>query len=359
MEYIERFYETTLPKINYLDRKASIELESNRVQISSPPKCGKTFELINFAKGFARKEMLFLPLHDLRYEERIDSRILERFVKERNIKALIIDDYDMSFAIPECENIALSTTIPTEIEGFETIFLEPLDFEEYLTFEKRLVNMEHSLNNFLKDGTLPEIPYLHESIKTKRKQEILKIVTEDKTELHILLNLIKNIGNKFTLFQHFNLIKKEIKISKDRYYAFANELALSKIIHFLEKFNQPNAAKKVYAFDFSLKNAISFEKNIIKTFENMLFLELSKNDLEIYYTDFLDFIIPESRLGIISSPFVTSGFIETKIRAILGKAKELGVGKIQFVTLTYTQESFERGGIEIEIVPFVEFALGG
>ncbi len=356
MDILKSFYELSLPKYSYINRKALLEANSNKILIVSPPKCGKTSLLLEISKRFKKDRILYLPLKDLRIQNQ-NLQELDEFIAINEIKALFLDDFDDSFVIPQCENIFISTLIPLDFDGFETIFLEALDFEEYLIFEKKFTNLESSLNNFIKNGNLPSITSISQIDKNQTKQEILRLITSDKSELFILSHLLRNVGNKFTLFQHYNLIKKEIKISKDRYYAYANELALKRIIHFLEKLNQPNSAKKIYAFDFSLKSAITFERNIIKTFENMLFLEISKSDFEIYYLDFIDFIIPENSIGIISAPFANSSFVDLKIEKILESDTIVEIKKIIFVTISFEMESVVKSGVEIEVLPFFRFAL--
>ena len=75
--------------------------------------------------------------------------------------------------------------------------------------------------------------------------EILKLFVDDSIELDILLLLIKNSGEKKSIFQLYNTLKKEKKISKDRFYNYCDYLEYNKIIYFCQKFEQPKGVKKI------------------------------------------------------------------------------------------------------------------
>lgn len=357
MEILEYLYELQIPKQDLLHRKVSHALTSEKLELIGAPRSGKTSLIFFYLSQFDKKRVLYIPLNDLRVKSKIETKELNNFIIYHNIDVVAIDDYDLSFELPRSKTLIFSCNKPTKLENFKSLFVELLDFEEYLLFEKKFLNMEHSMNSYLKDGAIPEISLLQEHQKVAKKQEIIKNLAKDETELFIILDLIDNICNKFTLYQHYSLLKKEIKISKDRYYSFIPSLVESKSIYLLERFLNPNAPKKIYSFDFSLKSAISTEKNIIKTFENMLFLELNNSNFELYYLDKLDFFIPEESKCIISAPFANELFIDMKLKNCIDRVKKYEIKRVIFVTLTFELNPYYFDDIEIVVLPFYSFVL--
>jgi hypothetical protein len=159
----------------------------------------------------------------------------------------------------------------------------------------------------------------------------------------ILKFYLSHIGEKFTLYQIYQILKKRIKISKDSFYKTTAELIENRIIYEVNKFNSPKSPKKFYAYNFAFKNILTNRKNILLTFENIIFLELKEK--EIYYKDTLSFYLPEKNLGIMVMPFANEELLEEKLK----KVKD--VKKVQVITISNEFEFFSKN-FEVEVIPF-------
>ncbi|MCK4553374.1 ATP-binding protein [Candidatus Parcubacteria bacterium] len=193
-----------------------------------------------------------------------------------------------------------------------TVF--PLCFKEYIEFNSVIISPKHSrleiINNkniliklakqFIKQGGFPKI------VITKQdnlKKELLiqyfnDIVAKDIGERHKLKNVaqLKALAlfyaNNFSNLISYNKIKKllGIEISLDSIERFSNYLVESYLFYLVPKFSyslagQIKSNKKVYIADNGIRDAVSFKfsDDYGKYLENIVFLELKKEKMEIYY----------------------------------------------------------------------------
>ena len=92
-----------------------------------------------------------------------------------------------------------------------------------------------------------------------------------------------------------------------------------------------------------LKNILTKRKNILLTFENIVFLEL--NEKEIYYKDALSFYLPKKETGIMVMPFANEEMLKEKLK------KVKGVKKVQVITISNEFE-IKNKNFEVEVLPF-------
>lgn len=147
-----------------------------------------------------------------------------------------------------------------------------------------------------------------------------------------------------------------MKISKDKLYAITSTLIEQKLLFLVEKQGQPSAARKVFQVDFALKNAMTFKKDFLKRFENMIFLELLKRDKTIFYDDFIDLYLPDEQLAVFCIPFATDEVIQSKMKKLTHMLKSLHVTKVEIITLG-NEESFVLDTIHFSMLPFWDWAL--
>lgn len=242
------------------------------------------------------------------------------------------------------------------IEEFNHIEVKPLDFEEFLLFENSFTNITQSFNHFLKYGNMPVSLEFDEQNKIQKLQEYIKLISNDNTELLILKTFIKSAAEKKSILQLYNSLKKEIKISKDRFYSYCNYLEDTKVIDFLPKFNQPRAIKKIYIFDFILNSAITFQKNFNNIFNNMVFCELKNRFENIFYIDNIDFYIPKTDTIILSIAFFNEFQIESKKKQLQSIIENYNIKNIQIVTIN-NEFDFTVGDIKCSVEPFYQWAL--
>lgn len=89
--------------------------------------------------------------------------------------------------------------------------------------------------------------------------------------------------------------------------------------------------------------------------ENLLFLELLKENETLFYTDRVDFILPSRAKGVLVMPFCTLESLEARLEKI-HKEREL-LDSFTIITLGFSQMG-ENLGTPYVAIPFWEFALG-
>lgn len=354
MKNLEACYEINFSKINFIERK--VKIENPKTIISGAPKTGKSYLIYDFLSNFKAKDYLYVDFSDLRNDLNDISKNLQEFIKKNEITVLILENFDFSFLLPQCENIIISTTSKQNIEGFEQINLNALDFEEYLLHDNKHQNITQSFNSFLKFGNLPEIINLEEHKKIQRLQEIIKLICKDETQYEIIKIMIENIDEKKSLFQLFNSLKTKIKLSKDKFYEICKILENNKIIFFLSKYNQEKTSKKIFCYNYSFLNAISYTKKFKNEFSNMIFLELLNKNDEIFYLDNIDFYIKSKNIAIVSIPFFNTSLNNNLVKKIIKNASELNINEINIITIS-NSEKINDPKIKINVIPFYEWAL--
>lgn len=352
---LEQMYEIHFNKIAFNERKISIDY--NNVILIGPPKSGKTYLIYDYLSNFNESEYLYIDFKD--YKNNIDFSLeeLEKFIYTHKISVVIYENYDFSLKVPSnVQSVIITTQVNKVIDGFKTLYVEQLDFEEYLLFDVKYQNSSNSFNSFLKFGNLPEIIEYSEVKKPIRNLEVCKLYVDDNTEFEILFLLIKNAGEKKSIFQLFNSLKKEIKISKDRFYKTCEKFEQNRIIYFCEKYNQPKAVKKIYSFNHALLDIVSYKKNFNNLFKNMVYLELNKRYKEVYYLDNIDFYLPNEDEFILAIPFFNSLISSSIISKILPMIEMYSIQTITIVTVSSEQTIF-IGELETTIIPFSSWAV--
>lgn len=308
---------------------------------------GKTDFILHYFSDtpFQNLKKLYINCDDARLNPKQDLQDLKEFLQKESISVLILDNYHkyplpLNFTLPF---IVLITNTPVSIPHFTNIAMPPITFSEFLTMRK--LTKEDGLTLYLKFGNLLE------SLSEQKKGEFLKAITQDSINFWILRNLILHLGQRVSLHQIYTKLKKDGKLSKDRFYAYCQLLNESGIALWVEKFEHSSAPRKLYFWDFTLRNAVSYERNFGLLFENMVFLELLyRFKTECFYTDKLDFYIPSLSLGILCAPFIQT--LEARLNKI-GKEREF-CDSLLIITLNHTQNG-ENLGTPYKIIPFSDF----
>lgn len=358
MNIIEQIYDNYSNKINFLERKISIQ--SRKTIIKGPPKSGKSYLIYDYLSKFDKDKFLYIDFDD--YRNSIDEieKYLLSFIDENSIDIVVFENFNFDIDLPNIEDIIITTKKDIVLDDFKTIYLEPLDFEEFLLFDIKHQNISNSFNSFLKFGNFPEIIEYSEYKKPKRNYEICKLYCEDKTELNILLLLIKSAGEKKSLLQLYNFMKKKQKISKDKFYRVCENYKNNRIIYFCEKYKQPKAVKKIFIFNYALLDIISYNKNFNNLFKNMVYLELYNEDDKnnIFYLDNIDFYISNKKTIILTIPFFNNLLIGSVSKKILSVIEKVYIEKIIIITVSNDETTFYIDDIVVDVVKFYDWVLG-
>jgi len=352
MEILENLYTFEVKKLDFVERK--IEIPHKNINLFGPPQSGKSYIAFDFLAGFHAREYLYIDLKDMRLN---DTALLEldAFVIQNAMEVIIIDNWDGIERIhnASAQKIYISRE-PYPDASLDLLYVPPLDFEEYILFEHTQASqITHTFNNFIKFGTIPRIVRANHELKNHMIQEMIREIFANETQQAIFVYLLKSVGLAFSLHQIFQKLKTGMKLSKDTFYKTVDTFIKSRMVYFIPKYNQPNAAKKIYAYDFALRDGITFDKNFANVYENMILIELMKYFNRIYYIGLIDFFMPEERLGIIAMPFSS----RTAITTLLGRMpKEIEINRIEIITMGY-EETFDYKGITIEVLPYWTWAL--
>ncbi len=354
MNTLEYCHEFDFSKINFIERKTRIT--HPKTIISGPPRVGKTFLIYDYLAKFNVEDYLYIDFKDIRNSKKVIEKNLEEYIYRNKIKVLVLEDFQFDIKIPFCESVIISTQKEHYLKAYKNIYLNPLDFEEYLLHENKNQNITQSFNTFLKHGNLPESVNKAEHIIYKELQNIIKLYTDDLISQQILKILLDNIDEKKSLNQLYLTLKEDYKISKDKFYEKCKEFEEKKIIYFIKKYDQERATKKIYSYNSAFYNAINYKKKFKNELTNIVFQELLNKFKGIYFLDYIDFFIPKEKIAICSIAFFNSSLMSPTLKKILKVAKEYKVENLYIITVS-NNETFTIDDIEINVLPFYEWAL--
>jgi len=200
--------------------------------------------------------------------------------------------------------------------------LEPLDFEEYLAFQRRQINLEHSFSYYLRTGSLPSMATTPESILTVRLHENIRSIFRSDNEILLFKHISRYQGKPLTVHQLYTGLKK------DWLYRTVKSYEERRIISWLPKHGQPKAAKRVLFYDFAMPASMHFEKSLMGQLYKIAAAKLRKSGYEIFYTDKIDFFDPASRSAFIISPFANQQSSAAKISRLVDEIDSLRISDI-------------------------------
>lgn len=340
-------------------------IKTNKIiSLIGPRRVGKSYLLFNEMselkkKGF-KSNILYINFDDERllplsvkdldliiesyfelFPENLNSQIFVFFDEIQNIihwelfVRRLYDKNNLKIYVTGSSSKLLSKEIATSLRGRTLSFnIFPLSFKEYLEFNdiKLDSNFKYSsqrfllkkeFKNYLKYGGFPEI--IFEELKFKTLQSYLDLtIYKDLIQRYSIRNLtllkylikflLSNISKEFSINSYYNKIKQELNISRETITEYNSYLEDINLIQFLNKFDssikkQHSNQKKVYSIDTGFVNAngFKFSEDIGRLYENLVFIELKRNEKEIYFHKLkkeCDFLIKED-LKIIQAIQVT------------------------------------------------------
>ena len=355
MSLIENIYENQIQIPNILDRK--VKIDHKKIFIYGPKFSGKSYIIYNYLQKNNDKKYFIIDLIDYK-NTKFDIAMLDDFLFDNPIDILVLENYSDDFKIPDnIDEIIVSSTTYIQVDGFHPLHVMPLDFEEFIAFDNKHQSITQTFNSFLKFGNLPDILEYKDIKKSSRNQELLQLMSNHPTKTSIIYMIIKSIGQTHSMFWIFNQLKKQIKISKDFFYATITELESNHSLLLLPKYNQEKAAKKIYFYNYAFIDNVSYQKNFTHIFSNLIYLELFNKNYEIYYLDGIDFYIPELNKIIIAMPFFNT-FLFTGISKKIQKAmNDIQIDRITIITIS-NEDRIKVNELEAKVIPFYEWAVG-
>ena len=355
MNRLEILYGNEVKKIAFTVRKVS--LHGDKIILKGPRHSGKTYLILDLLSMRKKESFLYIDFADIRIDASIAGD-LEDFLKlHPQIELLVLENLDFAFPLPSCKQIIITTSQKDfHLKGFEEIYLYPLDFEEFIAFNKRITDPETLFGQYANIGTFPQMLDVSKFAYVQTFQYLLASYYRTPVELEILKTFALRQSTLVSTYAMFNIVKKTAKISKDKFYLYTEKLRNEEVIFMVEKFGQKSTQKKLYMIDFAIRGVLSFEKDFIRRFENMIFLELYKRGYEIYYHDLIDFYLPQTQTVVFSFPFTMQNIIQKKLAKAETEFARLGVKNVQIITMGAT-DSFCKNDIQYELMPFWNWAL--
>jgi uncharacterized protein len=284
----------------------------------------------------------------------------------------------------------LSSELSTKLTGrHTTIELLPFSFREYLAFTENNVDiikprltlerglLKKTFNEYLEWGGIPEYVQYKNPVILKNiyenilyKDVIIRYEIKDVKALRELsLWLLSNPGSLIS----YSKLKNSLQLgSVNTVKNYIHFLENAYLIFTVDKYsysvgNQTVSQKKSYAIDTGLMEIIGFQfsKNMGKYLENVVYLQLRRNNHTIYYYKTknnleVDFCLREGR-KIVSLIQVTEHLQnkdtrEREIRALTTAMDELDLKQGLIITLDKT-ETIETDGKTIRIISIVDWLL--
>lgn len=348
---LDEYYRYDLHNPLFIERKISIGDES--IALIGIAQSGKSSLIKQYLLSKKKSTYLYLDCRDLRIDLDELNGTLEPFCRDNKISILALDNYHEGIAIVNVGQIILSCETPPPLE-METLTLNLLDFEEFLAFEPKFDST--ALNHFFQLGGFPAMHSINTEERPVYLQSVLKRALEP-IELDILTLSSRMVTQKVSAFNLYERLKSERKISKDKLYLHFQTLLDKRYLYGLEKFNHPSAVRKLYLCDIAIKHALNLQKHFGRVFENLIFLELVKHDVECYYEEGIDFYLPERSQIILALPFANEHALFKKVEALEGFIITNGVREIVAVTMNL-EGSLSHPISRIEMVPFAQWTLG-
>ncbi len=355
LRQLEAFYESAPKAVGFIERKT--EIPSHTLNLYGAPKSGKSWLVLDYLSKIARKKRLYIDLRDLRIDKEALQTELQGFIEENSIECVVLDHYDGSIRMPRCRQTILVTESPfTDNPMMPLLELTPLDFEEYLAFEKRHLHLEHSFSLYLRTGALPAMAGVHESLLTLALHENIRAIFPSQNELLLFKHLSRYQGKPVTANQLYTAIKRKHRVSKDWLYKTLDSFRERRIVSWVPKYNQPKAAKRVVFYDFALPSSLYFEKSLMGQLYSLAAARLRKREIEPFYTDKLDLFDPVSRQTVLLSPFASQEKTAAKISRLID---EIDLYRIEEVTVLTVSNSFgfTFENTKIKALPFYEWIL--
>lgn len=348
---LDEYYRYDLHNAGFIERKHSIGKESTL--ICGITQSGKTALIKNYLLSHKKSTYLYIDCRDIRIDINELNSTLSQFCRDNKISILALDNYNEEITLIEIDQIILSSETSLELP-YSTIHLELLDYEEFLAFESKYDST--ALNHFFQLGGFPAMHRIPSEERPLYLQRTLMRALEP-IEFSILAQASKMVTQKVSAFNLYERLKGERKISKDKLYLHLQSLFERGYLKSLEKFNHPSAVKKLYLCDIAIKYALTLQKHFGRIFENLIFSELDKHNIECYYDEGIDFYLPQRHQIIIASPFANEHALFKKVELLEAFIVSNSIQEVIVVTMNL-ESTLSHPVSRIEMIPFERWALG-
>ena len=348
---LQEYYKTDISIEKFNPRKLS--LDAGSYQICGITQSGKTKLVKSYLSGLKKRSYLYLDCSDERIEFDALNAVLGEFCLQNSIDTLVLDNYSPAIKIQNVSQLLIVSNTPHTIEHLQTLWLYPLDYEEFLAHEHKYDSS--ALNHFLQLGGLACMHRLAPDERTLYVQQKLKLALSE-IEFEMLKFITRFNATPLSAFSIYERLKQKRKISKDKTYEAYKALLAKRYLFEVGKYAHPRAVKKLYLADIYLKTALTTDKHFGRLFENLIFLELQKHDKECYYLENVDFYLPQNNEIILSKPFADERSVFKKVESLEAHLFAYNIKKIKAVTMS-KEAVISHPFSKVEMVPFDIWAI--
>ena len=349
--YLDEIYKSDLTLSNYIERKVTIP--SHNVILWGMPLSGISTLIKSYLHGFKKSKQLYINCLDERIDIEEFNQNIASFCSDNGIEVVVYEHYHPNLHVVNNAQVILTSYAPLIKEGFETLHVNPLDFEEFLAYEHHFDST--ALNHFITLGALPIMHTIDAYSRPLYLQSHLKSALSH-SEYQLLKLVALFNAQKRSAYQLYTTLKEHTKTSKNSIYTAFDALIQKRIIHGVAKFEHPKATKKLYVGDVSLIYAFSTSKHFIRIFETLIALELLKQNRVIYYDEGIHFYIPDENRVVLATPFIDERTLFTKVASIEAFIFTHQVMRVEAVSMSF-EATLSHPIASVELIEFSRWAL--
>ncbi len=347
---LQEYYKTDISLEKFNPRKLFID--GGSYQICGITQSGKTKLVKSYLSELKKRSYLYLDCKDERIDKDALNASLGDFCLQNSIDTLVLDNYEPSIKVPNVSQLIVISEKP-EMEYLQTLWLYPLDYEEFLAHEHKYDSS--ALNHYLQLGGLACMHRLSPDERTLYVQQKLKLILSE-IEFEMLKFIARFSATPLSAFSIYERLKQKRKISKDKTYEAYKALLKKRYLFEVGKYAHPRAVKKLYLADIYLKTALTTDKHFGRLFENLIFLELQKKNQECHYLENVDFYLPRNNEIILCKPFADERSVFKKVESLEAYLFAYNIKKITAVTMS-KEANISHPFSKVEMVPFDIWAL--
>jgi len=354
LKLIEYFYHHLPASENFITRKCAMSSEPF-INLYGVRGAGKTSIVLDYLNDtMVRDEILYIDFENPNFIlNTLNLNELQKYINQHQIKILVLDHYDFNLLphFPTVTQLIVISRIALNYNHFSYSELFPLDYEEFLAFEK-VHQQNKSFNHFLRLGTLPiSVRY------QKSYSHIMKTffhVNFDLQEQKLLVLLAYYHTTHLTINQIYLYAKASFKISKDYLYQKIKLFKEEKLLIFIEDRYQ-KSGKKMLLFDFAFAKYLTLGQPFIIQFDTMVALALIKHHINIETFGIHGYITTNNIL-IIPAPFESEESLWLKSQKKFNLYKKHHIQKVIIVTVANHYDYFIEK-LYFEALPFNEWSV--
>jgi predicted AAA+ superfamily ATPase len=352
MNILDKFYSFSPKNEKFYPRKLKLPKNESFI-LTGPRGSGKSALIFNYLQNLNKNDYLYIDCLDpLFILEELQSDILEDFIRQENIKTLILDHFYEGFleTFPKVEHLIIVSKDLINL-NLKKYFLFPLDFEEFINFEPHL-SQASVFTQFSKKGSLPKIA-ISNNYQIAQKEFFFEKFDAQEGKVMLILSLFQ--AKITTPHQIYQKAKDYFKISKDWLYKTIKNYEKEGVIFQIPTLNK-GFGKKLIIYDFAFSNYLNKYQTFLTTLDSIIAIALIKKRKNIVASNLpLGYLMQNE--FILIAPFDSEESFWIKAQNNFGFFTKNKIKKITVITVSNSFE-FNIKNISFSALPFYEWVVG-